>query len=232
MYVWSYHNWEHSGPDSKVKTMEWKLRFWAFQRWFQIENRSIIKENGPILVLHYNRWSPGLPHPWINPWGSLRGRLFVGGTRIFWGSQRGGHELDTVWTSLKIVKRSLQYPWIILEFSWWNLVATLVPQTLDAYNRQNAISKTSGYNSVLSCSLLISHSKQIRFQLTKIKNMNFLSLHSLSRLPQSMSNHMLINANQYRSMWIKVQAMISNTSQYLSLPIFIGLYYTMQNFAL
>ncbi len=34
-------------------------------------------------------------------------------------------ELDPVWTSLKIAKRSLKYPWIILEFCRWNFVATL-----------------------------------------------------------------------------------------------------------
>ncbi len=45
-------------------TMEYKLRFWAFQRWFRIENRSIIKENSPILVPHYNIGSPKL-------WGRL-----------------------------------------------------------------------------------------------------------------------------------------------------------------
>ena len=46
--------------DSKVKsdTMEYKLRFWAFQCWFQIENRSIIKEDMPILVTHTQYWVP------------------------------------------------------------------------------------------------------------------------------------------------------------------------------
>ena len=41
-----------AGRDSNVESdiMKSKLRFQAFQRWFQIENRSIIKEIGPILV--------------------------------------------------------------------------------------------------------------------------------------------------------------------------------------
>ena len=51
-----------AGRDSKVKsdTMEYKLWFWAFQRWFRIENWSIIKGNTPILVPLYNIGSPKL----------------------------------------------------------------------------------------------------------------------------------------------------------------------------
>ena len=41
-----------TGHDSKVKSdvTEEKLSFWAFQRWFWIENRSIIMDSGAILV--------------------------------------------------------------------------------------------------------------------------------------------------------------------------------------
>ncbi len=40
-----------AGRVSKVTpdTVERKPRFWAFQRWFRIENRTIIKENVFIL---------------------------------------------------------------------------------------------------------------------------------------------------------------------------------------
>ena len=38
--------------------------FWALQRWFRIENRSIIKEIKPILVPQDKIWSPQL-------WGAL-----------------------------------------------------------------------------------------------------------------------------------------------------------------
>ena len=48
----------------KSDTMDQKLRFWAVQRWFRIENRSIIKEIKPILVPQDNIGSPKL-------WGRL-----------------------------------------------------------------------------------------------------------------------------------------------------------------
>ncbi len=49
-----------AGRSSKARpdVITLMLMFWAFQRWFQIENRTIIKDFGTILVIFV---SQGLP---------------------------------------------------------------------------------------------------------------------------------------------------------------------------
>ncbi len=59
---YAYRNLPNRGAGRESKT---KLGFWAFQRWFRIENRSNIKEIKPILVPQQNIGSP-----------KLRGRLY------------------------------------------------------------------------------------------------------------------------------------------------------------